>query len=162
MFVARFAYIAALTVWLGGMVVLGAIAAPATFQVLEARDGGGGRAAAGEVFGEVLRMFHLLSYAAAAVMLVSLLAMAMLGPRPHPFKPRVLLVAGMLAIALYSGIPLTRQIQRVQAQIGVPVSQLAAEDPRRATFGRLHGVSTGLMLVNILGGLALLFFEARE
>jgi hypothetical protein len=162
MFLARFAYIAALAVWLGGMVVLGAVAAPATFQVLEAREVGGGRAAAGAVFGEVLRRFHLVSYAAAGVMLIALIAMAVLGPRPHPFKPRVLLVAAMLAVALYSGIPLARQIQRVQAQIGVPVSQLPADDPRRATFGRLHGISTGLMLVNIVGGLVLLFFEARE
>jgi uncharacterized membrane protein len=34
----RYIYVLALVVWLGGIVVLGAIAAPTTFQVLQATD----------------------------------------------------------------------------------------------------------------------------
>ena len=40
----RYLYVLALVVWLGGMVVLGAIIAPATFQVLQARAPEIGRA----------------------------------------------------------------------------------------------------------------------
>ena len=36
MFALRFLYMLALVVWLGGMVVLGAVVAPSTFQVLQA------------------------------------------------------------------------------------------------------------------------------
>ena len=38
MLVLRYAYLLALVVWLGGMVVLGAIVAPALFQVLPIRE----------------------------------------------------------------------------------------------------------------------------
>ena len=37
MLVLRYVYVLAIVVWLGGMVILGAIVAPTTFQVLEAR-----------------------------------------------------------------------------------------------------------------------------
>ena len=39
---------------------------------------------------------------------------------------------------------------------------LAADDPRRVTFGRLHAASTILQIVPMLGGLALLFWELRD
>ena len=48
----RYVYVLALVVWLGGMVVLGAIVAPATFQVLQASAPATGRALAGAVFGD--------------------------------------------------------------------------------------------------------------
>jgi hypothetical protein len=46
--------------------------------------------------------------------------------------------------------------------LGVPVASLAPSDPRRVAFGRLHGVSTALMGVGILGGLVLCYWETRE
>ena len=41
-------------------------------------------------------------------------------------------------------------------------SSLPAGDPRRVEFGRLHGLSTGIQLVPLLGGLLLLFFEMKD
>src|SRR5688572_7635932 len=58
----RYAYVLALVLWLGGMVVLGAIVAPATFQVLEASAPAVGRALAGALFGTILARFHYVAY----------------------------------------------------------------------------------------------------
>jgi uncharacterized membrane protein len=162
MLVARYLYVLSLVVWLGGMVALGMIAAPATFGVLEAREGAGGRATAGAVFGETLRRFHLMSYVAGALMLAGLTVIALMGPRPRAFGLRMGIVAGMLALSLYSGVVLSGRIQRLQAEVGAPMGSLPENDPRRAQFGRLHGLATVLMLINVAGGLVLLYWEASE
>jgi hypothetical protein len=158
----RFAYLTALAVWLGGMAVLGGVAAPATFQVLEARDPGAGRILAGAVFGEILRRFHFLAYASGAIMVVCLILMALLGPRPAGFRTRLLVVVSMLCVSLYSGFPLTRQIEGLRNEIGGQVRALPDSDPRKARFGRLHGLSTSLMMINIAGALFLLSREVRD
>jgi uncharacterized protein DUF4149 len=159
MFAVRYVYLAALAVWLGGMAVLGGVAAPATFQVLESRDPAAGRMLAGAVFGEVLRRFHFLAYGAGAVMFICLLFMAVLGPRPAGFRVRLFVVVGMLALTVYSGIPLTRQITTLRDNIGGVVRALPDDDPRKAQFGRLHGLSTMIMLINVAGALFLLSRE---
>jgi hypothetical protein len=162
MFALRFVYVLALVVWVGGMAVLGGIVAPSVFEVLQSRDPAQGRALAGAVFGESLRRFSWVAYGAGAAMIGSLAAMALVGPRPRGFSPRLVIVAAMLAVALYSGFVLTARIARLQASVPGQMQDLAAGDPRRVAFGRAHGLSTTLMLANLVGGLALLVWEARE
>lgn len=162
MFALRYAYVLALVVWIGGMAVLATIVAPSAFEVLQIREPTRGRALAGAVFGESLRRFSWVSYAAGAVLIGSLAAMALVGPRPRGFGLRTAIAAGMLAIALYSGFVLSARIARLQASVPGQIQDLAADDPRRAEFGRAHGLATLLMLVNLGGGLALLVWEARE
>jgi uncharacterized protein DUF4149 len=164
MFGLRYAYVLALVVWLGGMVILGAIVAPTVFQVLPARDPETGRILAGAVFGATLTRFHYVSYACGAVILLSLVAMAVLGPRPASFAIRAGLVVIMLAVAVYSGVVVLGSVNRLQREIGenVAPSSLAATDARRLRFDQLHLLSTRLMMVNIVGALVLLYWEARE
>jgi uncharacterized membrane protein len=169
MLVLRYAYVLALAVWLGGMIVLGAIVAPAAFQMLPALAPDGGRALAGAVFGAVLARFHYLAYGAGSVVVVTLVAMALLGPRPRHFAIRTAIAAAMLGVALYSGLVVLGEIDGIQRELAslsppaaVLPSQLAADDPRRIRFDALHRLSTRLMLVNIAGALALLVWEARE
>lgn len=157
----RYLYALALVVWLGGMLVIGAIVAPAAFEVLPQQQASG-RLLAGALVGDVLRRFQLISYVAGGILLAALIAMKLIGPRPAAFGIRVGVIAVMLAIALFSGIWVTGRINRLQQQIGAPASTLSESDPRRAEFGRLHGLSTTLMLANVIGGLVLLFWEARE
>jgi uncharacterized membrane protein len=158
----RYVYVLALTSWLGGMVVLGAFVAPATFEVLQAAAPADGRALAGALFREVLARFHYLAYTSGGLMLVTLAGMALLGPRPRGFAVRVLLVAAMLAVALYSGLAVLATLDAIQQGVGHLPSQLPADDPRRVQFDALHQLSTRLMMLNVLGGLALLYWEARE
>jgi len=67
----RYVYMLALVAWLGGMITLGALVAPATFQVLQASAPDIGRALAGDLFGVILARFHYLVYAAAAILLIA-------------------------------------------------------------------------------------------
>jgi uncharacterized membrane protein len=158
----RYAGVVALTLWIGGLLVLGGIAAPSIFDVLAARQLPDGRVLAGAVFGEVLRRFHLLTYVCGVVLLATLLVRGVLGPRPVLFAVRLAIAFTMLLASAYSGLIVSAQIARAQAEIGAAPSSLPRDDPRRAAFGRLHATSTGLELVPVLGGLFLLFRELKD
>ena len=158
----RYVYILALVVWLGGMVVLGAIVAPTIFQVLQATEPSSGRALAGAVFGAMLGRFHYIAYAAGAILLVTLAAMALLGPRPRGLAARSAIVAAMLAVALYSGVVVLGRVAAIQREVGGLPSRLPAGDVRRVRFDELHQLSTQVMMVIVVGALALLLWEARE
>ena len=158
----RYVYVLALVVWLGGMVILGALVAPTTFQVLQSIEPETGRALAGEVFGITIARFHYVAYAAGGLLLVTLAAMALLGPRPQAYAVRSALVACMLAVALYSGLVVLSRIDAIQQDVGGVASRLPAGDARRIRFDELHLLSTRLMLLNMAGALVLLYWEARE
>jgi len=157
----RFAAVLALALWVGGLVALGAFAAPAAFDVLGAL-GVEGRSLAGSVVGETLRRFNLVAYGCAGVVLLSLAVRGVLGPRPRRFAIRVAGLFLMIGAAVYAGAVVGPQIVRVQQTIGVSPSTLDPTDPRRIEFGRLHARSVSVQLIPLLGGLALLFFELKD
>jgi len=158
----RYVYILALVVWLGGMVVLGAVVAPATFQVLQASEPVTGRELGGAVFTTILERFHYVAYGAGALLLITLALMAVLGPRPRHLAVRFGLITAMLAVALYSGAVVLRSADGIRREVGGLPSRLPEGDARRVRFDELHTLSTQLMMVNLVGALTLLFWEARE
>jgi hypothetical protein len=158
----RYAALLTLVIWIGGLVALGAIAAPAIFDVLSAYQAADGRLLAGAVFGETLRRFHLVTYAAGGLLVLTLVLRRILGPRPKRFGWRLAIALLMLLATVSSGWWISGRIARVQQTIGVAPSRLPADDPRRLEFGRLHAMSTGLQLVPLLGGLALIYWELKE
>ena len=162
MLVLRYAGLLALVLWVGGLTVLGAVAAPPVFQVLAARHVANDRLLAGAIFGEVLRRFHLLSYACGIVLLGALVVRGIMGPRPIMFAARVGVAFLMLLATAYSGLIIAPEIARLQAETSAAPSTLPEHDPRRIEFGRLHAMSTGIQLVPILGGLFLLFRELKD
>jgi hypothetical protein len=143
---------------------MGAVAAPAIFDVIAARQVPDGRLLAGGIFGEALRRFHLVSYGCGTVIILALATRAILGPRPRHFASRTVIAVLMLGASLYSGLVLSERIARVQLEIGAEVSasSLPDSDLRRRAFRRLHGQSTALQLIPLLGGFVLLFLELRE
>ena len=158
----RYAALLALAIWAGGLVVLGAVAAPSIFDVLAARQIPDARLVAGAVFGEALRRFHLVSYACGGVVVCSLAARAILGPRPRWFAIRLGITAAMFTASLYSGLVVSPRIERLRRDVGVSPSSLPADDPRRVEFGRLHGRSTTLEMIPFLGALVLIAWELRD
>jgi hypothetical protein len=158
----RYVYVLSLVVWLGGMVILGALVAPTLFQVLQAADPATGRALAGEAFGTAIARFHYISYASGALLLLTLAGMRILGPKPAAFAVRALIIAVMLGIAIYSGVVVLGRISDIQAAVGILPSRLPATDVRRLEFDSLHALATRLMEVNMVGALLLLYWEARE
>jgi len=158
----RYLYVLALVLWLGGMAIAGLVVAPVTFGVLQAWNPTTGRMLAGDVFAAVLGRMNLIAYAAAVVMFLVLTVQRLLGPRPTAYGIRVGLIALMLALTMYSGMVASPRIDELQAQLTGPVGELAANDPRRVEFDRLHGLSTMLVMASIVGGLVLLVWETRE
>ena len=162
MLLLRFAAVLTLVVWIGGLLALGGVAAPAIFDVAAAQHVSDGRLLSGAIFGEILRRFNLITYGAGIVLLLTLVVRAILGPRPRRFAWRAALGLVMLATSAYSGVFLAHRIRQLQQEIRVAPSSLAIDDPRRVEFGRLHGLSTALQLVPLLGGLALSYWELKE
>jgi hypothetical protein len=158
----RFVALLTLVIWIGGLLALGAIAAPSIFDVLAVTQPDHGRLLAGALFGEILRRFHLVSYAAGGLLLATLILRRVLGPGPRRFAWRAGLVTLMLAASGYSGLVVAGRIARLQREIGVAPSSLPDKDARRVEFGRLHGLSTALELVPLLGGLMLVYWEIAE
>ena len=107
----RYVYVLALSIWFGGLVMIGGIISPVS-----------------EVS---LRRFYLTSCITGTLVITSLFAMALLGPRPSGYFARLAVAAGMLALTLYSGL-------------------------------QLRTVSTNLHVLTMVGGLALLLWEARD
>lgn len=157
----RYAALLALVVWVGGLLALGAIAAPAIFDVTAWRHTQEGRALAGAIFGETLRRFHFVSYGAGGLLLLTLVTRGVLGPRPRRFAWRAALATLMLAASLATGTVIAEQIAAVQDSIGGSPSALPETDARRIEFGRLHALATGLELIPIVGGLALIYWELK-
>jgi hypothetical protein len=50
----------------------------------------------------------------------------------------------------------------MRREIGVPISSLPRDDGRRIAFGRLHGLSTMLLLFATAGGVLLVYWETRD
>ena len=158
----RYAALLAAALWVGGLVTLGTAAAPAVFDTIAARGVSDGRILAGAIFGEAFHRFHLLAYGCGAVIILSLTLRAILGPRPVHFALRLAIATVMLATTLYSGLVLSRQVERARLDAGSAPSSLPEGDPRRAAFGRLHAMSTLIQIVPVAGGLVLLFRELTD
>jgi len=158
----RYVYVLALVVWLGGMLILGALVAPTTFEVLQADAAAARTAGVGAVFAAALARFHYVAYAAGGTLLLTLGAMRVLGPRPAHSGLRAIIVACMLGVALYSGLVVRRRETAGRRLDGGLPSRLAEGDERRVQFDALHVLSTRLMMFNIAGALVLLYWEARE
>ncbi|MGH9383816.1 MAG: DUF4149 domain-containing protein [Vicinamibacterales bacterium] len=162
MFLLRYLYILALVVWLGGLIVAGAIVAPSVFDVLQTSSAADGPVLAGAVFGAILRRLHLLAYAMGGVMLAVLTVQRVLGPRPINYGIRATVVGTMLAVTVISGSVISPRVETIVKSVDGPIASLPLGDARRAEFYRLHGWSNLLLAVTALGGLALLWWEARE
>jgi len=133
--VLRYLYVLALVVWLGGMIGLAGLAAPSIFSVLDQQTVAGGRLLADAVLEDIVRKFNLAACLCGTVMLATLMGMRLLGPKLMHFAARLAMVAGMFAITVYAGFSVPNQIGRQP---------------------------TVFLMINMVGGLSLLYWEARE
>jgi hypothetical protein len=158
----RVASLVVLALWVGGLAVLGFVAAPAIFATLEAADPAGGRALAGRVFGDILRAFQPWIWALGAAAFSLLIARSLIGPRPHKLALRLGAVLLMLALAGAGAFFITPRIDALRSSTPQPMASLADGDPRKSEFGRLHGLSSVLLLVTLVTGLGLIWAESKD
>ena len=151
-----------MALWIGGLAALGIVAAPSVFAVLESADPVGGRTLAGLVFGDIFLRFQQLAWILGGLLISLLILRAALGPRPRRLAVQLGLVSAMLAASLYSGLVLAPRIDTIRTDTSGTIANLPDTDPTKAEFGRLHGLSNGLMALTLLAGLAVFWIEARD
>jgi hypothetical protein len=137
-----------LSVWLGAAIIVAAVVAPAAFAVLPTRT------LAGALVGRVLPVLFL--GGAAVGILVALLARG-----PASGVARIVAAAAMVIACLAAQFLVAPRIERIRLDAGGPIDQLAPGDPRRTSFGRLHGTSVALLGVAALAGAAALVLTFR-
>ncbi len=156
MIVLRYLYVLALVVWLGGMLALGGVAAPSVFAVLQEHGATAGAELAGAVIADMFRTFYRITYGCGGTMLVALAGMRVLGPKPVQFNARVAIVGSMLGAAIASGGP-AREPSPAR-----PPAATAAPGLRGLGAERVRDLPVVLLLIDVVGGLSLLYWEARE
>lgn len=138
-----------LSAWLGAGLLFATVVAPAAFAVLPSRM------LAGAVVGRVLPVLFVAGIVVALIGLV--LDGSTVGVLPRVRRAALLIVAVACAVAQFVIAP---RIERVRAEIGGPIEQLAAEDPRRVAFGRLHAVSVAWLGLAMIGAAATMVFAS--
>jgi len=145
---------AILALWIGAAALAAAVVAPAAFAVLPTR------ALAGALVGRVLPVIFVSG--AVAGVLVALLAWN----AGEPFaRVRASLGAATAIACLVAQFVITPRIERLRADMGPSIEALAPTDPRRAEFGKLHGISVAFMGVGMLAAgaaLVLTMLAARD
>jgi hypothetical protein len=121
-----------LSAWLGAAAIVAAVVAPAAFAVLPAR------ALAGALVGRVLPALFVSGIVVGVVAIV--LDLRLPGSRARLVGDGVIALACVAAQFIVSP-----RITRLRETIGSSLDALASDDVRRLEFGRLHGVSVGLL-----------------
>ena len=136
-----------LSAWLGAAILVAAVVAPAAFRVLPSRT------LAGALVGQVLPVIFIsgIIVAILAVVLEARVASGTL--RITVTTPFVAMIVACVVAQFVIG----PKIESVRAAIGGAVDALAASDPRRIQFGKLHGFSVLWMGVAMLGASWALF-----
>jgi uncharacterized membrane protein len=158
----RTASLVLLAIWIGGLAALGLVAAPQIFATLEAYDPAGGRTLAGLVFGAIFTRFQHWTWGLGPLLMVVLGVRALLGPRPRRLALRMWTIAAMLALSLTSAFVIAPRIDQIRTDTRGAVAALPDSDPRKATFGRLHGLSNVMMLVTLVAGVGLFWAETKD
>lgn len=138
------------TLWVGGLWAIGYLAAPLLFVTLPDRMLAG--AAAG-------RLFTGIAWIGLACAIVLLVLRALRAGAAVWRDRQSWLVAAMLVLTLGGHFGVQPVLQRLKDEVApAPVM----ESLNRDAFGRWHGVSSGLYLVQSLLGLALVVMRSRS
>lgn len=132
---------ALLCAWIGAAALVAAVVAPAAFAVLPTRT------LAGALVGRVLPVLFW------SGVLIGCATAALTWSFPQRAPRTVAVVVAALACAI-AQLVVSPRIERIRAAVGGPIDGLAMGDERRIAFGRLHGVSVGLLGLAALAALA--------
>lgn len=144
-----------LGLWLGALVFFGAVLAPIAFSQLPplfATPAAGIHAAGMIVGGSLVRLHWIGLFCGLIFLLVSVLARA----HYRTIIPQAVLVLGMMLLTAYSQFSIIPRMDTARDSVGGNVDAVAANNPGRQIFDRLHQRSVhveGLVLLCGLGAL---------
>ncbi|MBI2867303.1 MAG: DUF4149 domain-containing protein [Chloroflexi bacterium] len=145
-------YYLALALWLGGIVLIGLLAAPAVFRLSPSRE------AAGTLTGGLLRRLDAMKASAIALLAIAVAVRAALWEESvtTAATARYALLGAMALAAALSGLVLSPYLRGLRRLLG-PIDQAPLDHPLRRAFRRGHGLSMLLMLAELGCGVAVLF-----
>jgi uncharacterized protein DUF4149 len=144
--------LAVLGLWLGAMVFFSFVVAPAAFATLPQQQ------LAGALVSRTLGVLEI----GGAIIGASLIAILILSrERDGTFFYELVALALMTISMLVSNFVVSRRMHDLRMNLG-EIAQLAANDPARLEFDRLHQYSVWLMGFDILGAIALIVYLARR
>ena len=126
-----------LTIWVGGMWVIGYVVAPVLFQML-------GKSVAGNVAGQLFSIMSYIGIFSAVALIINILVQQGFSSRHWQLWTLII----MLLVVIIGQFVLQPMMVELKA-----IGLLSEEN--RAQFGRLHGIASVLFLMNSLAGLAL-------
>jgi hypothetical protein len=132
--------------WLGSGAFLIAVAAPAAFR------SAGHPTAAANVVGAMLGRWHYIALAAPLILLA-------LEWRRARIVVLSIIFAAVILAAAQAMVDL--RIRSIRAKSPVPISELSRDDSLRRQFGRLHGVSSLLLVGQVLAATAAIIASER-
>jgi uncharacterized protein DUF4149 len=138
-----------LAVWIGAALLFTLVVAPAAFDVLPTRT------LAGALVGRVL---PILFYA--GVVIGSAIVVLDLVGRTGAWSRAAAGAVSALACAVAQLVVGTR-IDKLRAAISGPLDALAADDPRRLAFGRLHAISVAWLGIAMIAAVVALVLAVR-
>jgi hypothetical protein len=146
----------ALIVWLGAEIFFPIVAA-ITFQTLTPDTH-----TAGAIVGHLLRILHVMGLVSGMVAL----ALFALAPVWGIYKPRavlapMILLTVMIGLTLYSQFGIIPAMEQDRIAVGGSINAVAAADPDRVDFEKLHRRSVNVEGAILLLGLATVLFVAR-
>jgi Domain of unknown function (DUF4149) len=141
----------ALGLWLGALIFFGAVLAPIAFSQLPIH-------AAGQIIGGSLVRLHWMGLLCGLLFLI-----VMLVGRPH-YKtviPQAILVLMMIGLTAYSQFSIIPRMDTARVSVGGDIDTVAANNPGRQIFDRLHKTSTHVEALVVLLGLGALVATAH-
>jgi len=152
----RFLMLLALIVWIGGIIFFSFVEAPTLFMVLPTTR------MAGDVVSASLGKLHWIGLIAGTVFLVcSLLYEQLKQGKLHPLAARYVFVFLMVLLTAYSQFSITSRMRDLRVEMQ-SATNLAANDPRRLEFDRLHAWSTRVEGTVLFLGLGVVALTARK
>lgn len=124
--------------WLGGGVFLAFLAAPAAFSA--ASD----RVAAANLVGAMLDRWHYIALLAPLVLLIAEWRTSRLA------RTRIVVLLALALVLASSQVFVDLRIRSMRFDSIISISDLPASSLTRREFGRLHGMSMGLMLAQLI------------
>jgi len=144
--------LAILGLWLGAMAFFSFVVAPSAFAVLRQQQ------LAGALVSRTLGALEIIGIILGALLIVILVLSR---ERDRAFLYELIALALITASMLVSHFVVSRRMHELRVSLG-EIAQLAASDPARVEFDRLHQYSVWLMGFNILGAIALIVYLARR
>ncbi|HEY7545921.1 MAG TPA: DUF4149 domain-containing protein [Blastocatellia bacterium] len=144
--------LAILGLWLGAMAFFSFVVAPSAFAVLRQQQ------LAGALVSRTLGSLEIIGIIIGALLIAFLIFSR---ERDRAFLYELIALALMTVSMLASHFVVSRRMHELRVSLG-EIAQLAANDPARVEFDRLHQYSVWLMGFNILGAIALIVYLARR